>query len=229
MLLRHNGVNNPGPAEQTAYILQNQLTAAESARWISLANADEKISDAALNALEMGAADARAGCLSCPPQTREAFFAAGREHLRNFLNKQGPATIGDRSVASSSVRAAVSTGNDTAEAPAPPSWGAPPSSATPADRGAVARLQAQHMARGNDTDKAPPRCYGTQACPDLPRNAQVFAERKASRACFGCTPAQLEAQGPILHWQYSTTGKTPPTPTGPVGWQARAQHCCRTA
>ena len=78
MLLRRKGVNNPGPAEQTAYVLQNQLTAAESARWISPANADEKISDAALNALELGAADARAGHLSCPPQTQEAFFAARR-------------------------------------------------------------------------------------------------------------------------------------------------------
>jgi hypothetical protein len=184
------------------------LTAAESAHWISLANADEKISDAALNALELGAADARAGRLSCPPQTREAFFAARREHLRNFLNEQGPATIGDRSVASSSARAAVSTGNDTAEPPAPPSWGAPPSSAYPADRGAVvARLQAQYMPRRNDSDKPPPRYYGTQACPDLPRNAREFAERKASRACFGCTPAQLEAQGPILHWQCKYHGQ----------------------
>ena len=50
MLLRRKGVHNPGPEEQNAYILQNQLTAGESARWISLANADEKISDAALNA-----------------------------------------------------------------------------------------------------------------------------------------------------------------------------------
>ena len=208
MLLRREGVNNPGPAEQTAYILQNQLTAAESARWISLANADEKISDAALNALELGAADARAGRLSCPPQTRQAFFAARREHLRNFLNEQGPATIGDRSVASSSARAAVTTGNDTAEPPAPPSWEAPPSSATPADRGAVvARLQAQHMACWNDTDKPPPRYYGTPECPDLPRNASEFAERKASRACFGGTPAQLKAQGPLLHWQCKYHGQ----------------------
>ncbi len=79
-LLRRKGSNNPGPLEQTAYILQYQF-AAESARWISLANADEKISDAAL--------------------------AARREHLRNFLNEQGPVTIGDRIVASSSTRAAV--------------------------------------------------------------------------------------------------------------------------
>ena len=201
MLLRRKGAHNPGPEEQHAYILQNQLTTGESARWISLANADEKISDAALNALELGAADARTGRLSCPPPTRETFFAARREHLRNFLNEQGPATTGDRSSGSSSARAAVSTGHDTAELPTPPSGGTPISSAPPVDRVAVvARLQAQHTARGNDTEKPPPRYYGTAECPDLPRNATMFAERKASRACFGCTPAQLTAQGPIPHW-----------------------------
>jgi hypothetical protein len=76
MLLRRKGVHNPGPEEQHAYILQNQLTAGESARWISLANADEKISDAALNAwrlappmLERGASHARPqrGRRSSPP------------------------------------------------------------------------------------------------------------------------------------------------------------------
>jgi hypothetical protein len=61
------------------------LTAGESARRISLAKADEKISDAALNVLALGAADSPTRRLSCPPPTREAFFAARREHLRNFL------------------------------------------------------------------------------------------------------------------------------------------------
>ncbi len=49
MLLRRKGVNNSGPEEQTAYVLQNQSTTGESARWISLANADDEISDAALH------------------------------------------------------------------------------------------------------------------------------------------------------------------------------------
>jgi hypothetical protein len=113
MLLRRKclGVHNPGPEEQNAYILQNQLTRGESARWISLA-ADEKISGAALNALELGAADARTGRLSCQPPTREAFFAARREHLRNFLNEQGLATTGNLSLAASSARAAATTPQD---------------------------------------------------------------------------------------------------------------------
>ena len=96
MLLRREGVSNPpGPEEQNAYILQNQLTAGESGRWISPANADEKISDAALNALELDTADARTGRLSCPPPTREAFFAARREHARISSPSKGrrpPAT-----------------------------------------------------------------------------------------------------------------------------------------
>ena len=78
----------------------------------------------------------------------------------------------------------------------------------PADRAAVvARLQAQHMARGSDTEKPPPRYYGTPECPDLSRNAKVFAERRASRACIGCTPAQLEAQGPIPQWRCKQHGQ----------------------
>ena len=208
MLLRRKGVNNPGHEEQTAYILQNQLTAGESAHWISLANADEKISDAALHALELGAADARTGRHSCPPQTREAFFAARREHLRNFLTEQGPASTGDRPLGSSSARAAVSTCNDSAGPPTPPPAGGTPPSSTPlADRVAVvARLQAMHIARGN-AERAPPRYYGTQAHPDLPRNAAVFAERKTSRQCFGCTPEQLMAQGPIPHWECKHHGQ----------------------
>jgi hypothetical protein len=208
MLLRRKGVSNPGPEEQTAYILQNQLTAGESARWISLANADEKISDAALNALELGAADARTGRLSCPPPTREAFFAARREHLRNFLHEQGPATTGDRGVGSSSARAAVSTGNGAAEPPTPPVGWTPPISAPPVDRAAVAdraavvaRLQANHTERGNDTTRPAPLYFGTVKHPDSIRNAAAFAERQDAGWCFGCTPAQLAAQGPRVHWK----------------------------
>ena len=72
MLLRHKGVHNPGPEEQYAYILQNQLTTEESARWTSLANANENVSDAALNELELRTADVPVGRLSCPPPRREA-------------------------------------------------------------------------------------------------------------------------------------------------------------
>lgn len=206
MLLRRKGVNNPGPEEQAAYILQNQLTAGESARWISLANADEKISDAALHALELSTADARSGRHSCPPETREAFFTTRREHLRNFLNEQGAAPAGDRPLGSSAARAAVSTGHDAAEPPTP--GGPPPSTSTTAgttpdaDRTAVvARLQAQHTARGNDNVRALPQYYGTKEKPEVHRNAAEFAMRKTSQQCFACTPEQLAAQGRIPHWE----------------------------
>ena len=94
MLLRRKGVNKPGHEEQQAYILQNQLAAEELPRWISLANADATVSDAALNDLELRSTDASAGRNSCPPKTREAFFAVRHEHLRNFLRDQGRATTG---------------------------------------------------------------------------------------------------------------------------------------
>jgi hypothetical protein len=230
MLLRRKGVNNPGPEEQTAYILQNQLTPGESARWISLANADKKISDrdATLHELELRVADARSGRHSCPPASREAFFTARREHLRNFLNEQGaavgasaaraavaagndpvhgPTGASDHPLGSSASRAAGSTGNDTAEPPTR-TRETPPSTVPSADRRAVvARLQAMHTKRGNETDRTAPRYYGTPEKPESLRNATEFAERKASRQCFGCTPEQREAQGTIPHWECKHHGQ----------------------
>ncbi len=88
MPLRCKGVHSPKASGANSYILQNQLAAGEPAPRISLANTDEKISDAALNALELGVADARTGRPSCPPPTREVFFAARRERLRNFLDER---------------------------------------------------------------------------------------------------------------------------------------------
>jgi hypothetical protein len=127
--------------------------------------------------------------VSCPPPMQVAFFAACCELLRNFLTERGPAgSNSERSVGSSSARAAVSTGNDAAEPPAPPAAGV-------ARAVVVAPLQAHHMDRGNDTARSAPRyCTETEKHPDSIRNAAAFAERKAAQWCFGCTPAQLGVQ-----------------------------------
>ena len=78
----------------------------------------------------------------------------------------------------------------------------PPPRPTYGDRAAVVlRLKAQHTARGAAADKPPPRYHGTADRPETQRNAATFAERKAAEACFGCTPAQLAAQGDVPHWQ----------------------------
>jgi hypothetical protein len=99
------------------------------------------------------------------------------------------------------ARAATTSGTSDDTAAPTPTGGAPLPAAPPGDRAAVvAILQAQHTARGDDTDRSPPRYYGTAARPDLIRNAATFTERKTSRQCFGCTPAQLAAQGTIPHW-----------------------------
>ena len=93
MLLRRKGVNNPGPEEQAAYILQNQLTNGESARWISLANADERISDATLHELELRVADARSGRHLCPPETlRRSSPPAASTSGTSSMNK-GPRSV----------------------------------------------------------------------------------------------------------------------------------------
>ena len=204
MLLRRKGVINPGQEEQYAYILQNQLTVGESARWISLANADDRISDATLNALELGAADATTGRLSCPPQTREAFFAARREHLRNFLMEQGPATAGDRSVGSSSARAAVTSGGpagvtatNAAQGQAPATTSGTPLS-TP-DTARVRALQVKWTARSS-RDGPPP-----QYSRDAKVNEAIFASRIANKECFGCDMhGELVPNQP--HWECKLHG-----------------------
>jgi hypothetical protein len=80
--------------------------------------------------------------------------------------------------------------------------GRPPSTLPCADRRPmVARLQAMHTKRGNETERTMPNYYGTPEKPGSLRNSTEFAERKASWQCFGCTPEQRQAQGPILHWE----------------------------
>ena len=59
-------------------------------------------------------------------------------------------------------------------------------------------------------DGPPPRFHGPRKDDNaeyLPRNAATFAERKANRWCFGCTPEQLAEQGPIPHWECKHHGQ----------------------
>ena len=184
MLLRRKGVHTPGPNEQYAYILQNQLTAGELARWISLANAEQKVSDATLNALELGTSDAAAGRLSCTPLTREAFFAERRAHLRNFLLEQGPATTEDRNLGSSSARAAVSSGGQEGTNTAAPQGQAPaPISGPQLPTADVARLRAcQAIWAERSTRDVPAPRYSK----DKKVNEAIFAARTANKECFGC-------------------------------------------
>ena len=64
-------------------ILQNQLATDELPRWTALANGDTSVSDAGLNELELSTTNV--GRHSCPPQTRESFFACSTEYLLSFL------------------------------------------------------------------------------------------------------------------------------------------------
>ena len=70
-------------------------------------------------------------------------------------------------------------------------------------------LKAEWDAR-QQKDAPPPRYHGPRQGDNaefIPRNAATFAERKANRACFGCTPEQLAAQGPISHWECKHHGQ----------------------
>ncbi len=80
------------------------MTAGKFARWICLADADEKIPDEAMNTLEIGAADR-------PPQAPHRALASKGLRPQATADWSPPAT------------AVVSTGDDTAEPPNPPAGG----------------------------------------------------------------------------------------------------------
>ena len=202
MLLRRKGVNKPGHEEQQAYILQNQLAAEELPRWISLANADATVSDAALNDLELRSTDASAGRNSCPPQTREAFFAVRNDHLRNFLRDQGRATTGGRSVGPTSARAAVSSGDPADTAPAPrvtSSTPCPAQGRLPAeDTAEVKALKATWTTRSLRGGPAP--LYHGPTARHRAANEATYAARTAAQECFGCdVHGELVPNQP--HWE----------------------------
>ena len=207
MLLRRKGVNKPGHEEQQAYILQNQLAAEELPRWISLANADATVSDAALNDLELRSTDASAGRNSCPPQTREAFFAVRNDHLRNFLRDQGRATTGGRSVGSTSARAAVSSGDSADTAPAPRvtcSTPCPAPGRLPAeDTAEVKALKATWTTRSLRGGPAP--LYHGPTAQHRAANEATYAARTAAQECFGCdVHGELVPNQP--HWECKLHG-----------------------
>lgn len=225
MLLRRKGVDKPGHEEMMAYILQNQLSSEEFPRWTSLANADPAVSDAALNDLELNTADAPAGRNSCPPRTREAFFATRCEHLRNFLREQGRATTTGRPLDNPAVKAAVA--NDTPANPGPATQAASPSGtlqpvaermvgsreaarSSPEYAAQVRAAQAKWTARSTNT-KPPPLYHGSNSV-HRTKNAATFAARTAARECYGCNVyGELVAGQP--HWECALHGIGAPAAT----------------
>ena len=225
MLLRRKGVDKPGHEEMMAYILQNQLSSEEFPRWTSLANADPAVSDAALNDLELNTADAPAGRNSCPPRTREAFFATRCEHLRNFLREQGRATTTGRPLDNPAVKAVVA--NDTPANPGPATQAASPSGtlqpvaermvgsrdatrSSPEYAAQVRAAQAKWTARSTNT-KPPPLYHGSNSV-HRTKNAATFAARTAARECYGCNVyGELVAGQP--HWECALHGIGAPAAT----------------
>ena len=69
-----------------------------------------------------------------------------------------------------------------------------------------------HWDNRRTRERPPPPYHGPRQGDNtelLSRNAATFAERQANQACFGCTPAQLAAQGPIPHWDCRHHGRDP--------------------
>ena len=204
--LHRKGIRNPGPSEQLAYVLQNQLSTEEVPRWTSLANADGTISDATLNELELHSTQTTTSRHSCLPETREAFFARRVDHLRNFLRDQSKATTGGRQTGSASARpgtyarAAVATGETTAEdepvAPPPP-----PASGTlktvAQSSSLECRLCVARAERDAGAGRKKPMPYPEYVGPNQQHadaNKAEFLRRQRLGLCYACPGKELNEQ-----------------------------------
>ena len=204
--LHRLGVDNPGPQEQRAYRLQNQLSSAELPLWASLANAID-ISDDALNVLEHQSGATGRSRHSCSPETREAFFAHRCEHLQQFLRGQERATAGGRTVCPTGTpaRAAVVTTTvagagppHAADAVSPPLFACTPE-AESAARVAAIRDWDRTSRRVHDqasTDTPPEYCGANPQ--NLVANRASAARREAEQLCWRCPENKLVAGQ--RHW-----------------------------
>ena len=191
-------------AEDHYYVLEWCLTATQRTLFLSQLSTRADASDAYLKSLTGTTAGTRresfAPALISSPERAEV-FRIRLSCIEAFLEYD----VGDGGHGGT-ARAATTTGLPDTPSASP----TPDRQHTHGDRdraAVVLRLQAQHTARAADTTKPPPRYYGTSEKPELQRNAATFAARKASQACFGCTPAQLAAQGAIPHWECKHHGQ----------------------
>jgi hypothetical protein len=109
------------------------------------------------------------------------------------------------------ARAAVTCG--ASDGPASPAYPqgptSPPAQGSHWQDARVLALKAEWASR-SQRDGPPPRYYGPPSGDNaafVTRNAATFAERQANQSCFGCTVAQMAAQGPILHWECKHHGQ----------------------
>jgi hypothetical protein len=193
--LHRKGIRNPGPNEQLAYVLQNQLSMEEVPRWTSLANADGTISDATLNELELHSTPTTTSRHSCLPETREAFFARRVDHLRNFLRDQSKATTGGRQTGSTPARpgayarAALASGETTNEdehvAPPPPPASGTSTTFRRSTTGAQTLWNAGCVSRGQNPTPGQPGRSPTRSTSAQPAARGRQQGRVPSTVAFG--------------------------------------------
>ena len=206
--LHRKGIRNPGPNEQLAYVLQNQLSMEEVPRWTSLANADGTISDATLNELELHSTSTTTSRHSCLPETREAFFARRVDHLRNFLRDQSKATTGGRQTGSTPARpgayarAALASGETTTEdeqlaPPPPPASGTSTTGAQTPGSALECRLCVARAERDAGAARKKPMPYPEYVGPNQQHadaNKAEFLRRQRLGLCYACPGKELNEQ-----------------------------------
>ena len=206
--LHRKGIRNPGPSEQLAYVLQNQLSTEEVPRWTSLANADGTISDATLNELELNSTPTTTSRHSCLPETRETFFARRVDHLRNFLRDQSKSSTGGRPSGSAPTRpsayarAAVATRETTAEdetvaPPPPPASGPSKTGAQTSAPSLECRLCVARAERDAGAARKRPVSYPEYVGPNQQHadaNKAEFLRRQRFGLCYACPGKELNEQ-----------------------------------
>jgi hypothetical protein len=198
-------------AEDMYYLHELSLTAAQLAVFLAQLSGRADVSDAHLQRL-MGAPDGTRRESFRPALTssdeRTELFETRLELIVAFLDHD-PGEPGHGGTA----RAAAASGSpDDTPSPVPPARPPPPSNSCtpPANRAAVVLALKADWETRRARPGHPPRYYGPRQGDNsafLTRNAAAFTERLANRACLGCTPEQLAAQGHIPHWECKYHGQ----------------------
>jgi hypothetical protein len=191
-------------AEDIYYLHELSLTTAQLAVFLAQLSGRADVSDAHLQRLT-GAPDETRRESFMPALTssdkRTELFVTLLDLIVAFLEHDLGESGGHSG--GGTARAAATSGlpDGTCGPPLPPRPQPPPQSpTTPANRVAVVLALKADWDNRRARDGPPPRFHGPRKDDNaeyLPRNAATFAERKANRWCFGCTPEQLAEQGPI--------------------------------
>ena len=197
------------PAEDQYYLLELSLTAAQLPTFLAQLSSREDVSHARLQSL-MGKNDGNrreSVVTQTSSDERAKLFETRVALITAFLNHDAgePGRGG-------AARAAATCGQPSEPTPARQARSPSPIQSSAASTSTPAIVKALKADWGNRQKRegTPQRYHGPRQGENsefLSHNAATFAERIKTRSCFGCTPEQAAAQGPIPHWECKHHGQ----------------------